>query len=170
MKNKNSAQFTFDELFVSPFTRQRSFDPKTLDNFLVTVVPKRTRSGVKVLDEVIDVLVENNSRLGEARTADELSTEFYRVARRNGMKFSELSKIVQGLTGLTIGGFSIAWRARLADWLLRYTDLDVGIVMRASGFISPTAFSRFVRLHCGQPPRRYRLEGRRPGDIGKYAL
>jgi AraC family transcriptional regulator of arabinose operon len=47
-------------------------------------------------------------------------------------------------------------RMRYAATLLEATDLDIGQVASASGFVSPFHFSRAFRQEYGLPPRDYR--------------
>ncbi|MBF8193091.1 helix-turn-helix transcriptional regulator [Nonomuraea sp. K274] len=51
-------------------------------------------------------------------------------------------------------------RVRHAASLLEVTDLDVGQVAAASGFVSPFHFSRAFRREYGLPPRDYRARVR----------
>ncbi|SEG91369.1 AraC family transcriptional regulator, arabinose operon regulatory protein [Nonomuraea solani] len=51
-------------------------------------------------------------------------------------------------------------RVRHAAGLLEVTDLDVGQVAAASGFVSPFHFSRAFRREYGLPPRDYRARVR----------
>ncbi|WP_336214289.1 helix-turn-helix transcriptional regulator [Nonomuraea sp. LPB2021202275-12-8] len=51
-------------------------------------------------------------------------------------------------------------RMRHAATLLEATDLDIGRVAAASGFVSPFHFSRAFRREYGVPPRDYRARGR----------
>ncbi|TMR16953.1 helix-turn-helix domain-containing protein, partial [Nonomuraea zeae] len=53
-------------------------------------------------------------------------------------------------------------RVRHAASLLEVTDLDVGQVAAASGFVSPFHFSRAFKKEYGLPPRDYRAR-LRPG-------
>ncbi|MDR8411054.1 AraC family transcriptional regulator [Nonomuraea sp. 3-1Str] len=53
-------------------------------------------------------------------------------------------------------------RVRHAARLLEATDMDVGQVAAASGFVSPFHFSRAFRQEYGLPPRAYRLSRQVP--------
>ncbi|MBB5784253.1 helix-turn-helix domain-containing protein [Nonomuraea jabiensis] len=53
-------------------------------------------------------------------------------------------------------------RVRHAASLLEVTDLDVGQVAAASGFVSPFHFSRAFSREYGMPPRDYRARRRPP--------
>ncbi|MEV0148045.1 MULTISPECIES: AraC family transcriptional regulator [unclassified Nonomuraea] len=57
-------------------------------------------------------------------------------------------------------------RVRHAARLLEATDMDVGQVAAASGFVSPFHFSRAFRQEYGLPPRAYRLSRQVPHPAG----
>ena len=59
-----------------------------------------------------------------------------------------------GLGG--IAAFIKAEQLQRALWLLRNTDQPVAEIARASGFISTTHFSTFIRKRVGRPPRELR--------------
>ena len=59
-----------------------------------------------------------------------------------------------GLGG--IAAFIKAEQLQQALWLLRNTDQTVAEIARASGFISVTHFSTFIRKRIGRPPRELR--------------
>lgn len=170
MNTTVTEKFKLNELFVSPFTKKRSFDEKTLNVIMVPMEQHRKRSGVPILDQVIDILVDNNTRLDEAMTNEQMKEAFRQLAYKNGMGLSTLSQVVHALTGMFLDRLTGRWRSWLAMHLLRYTDLPVETIMHGCGFVSPTAFSRFVHTWLGAPPKTYRLTARKPGDLGKYAL
>lgn len=59
-----------------------------------------------------------------------------------------------GLGG--VAAFIKAEQLQRALWLLRNTDQSVAEISRASGFISTTHFSTFIRKRAGRPPRELR--------------
>ena len=56
----------------------------------------------------------------------------------------------------SIAAFVKAEQLQRALWLLRNTDRPVAEIARASGFISTTHFSTFIRKRVGRPPRELR--------------
>ena len=56
----------------------------------------------------------------------------------------------------SIAAFVKAEQLQRALWLLRNTDQPVAEIARASGFISTTHFSTFIRKRIGRPPRELR--------------
>ena len=59
-----------------------------------------------------------------------------------------------GLGG--IAAFIKAEQLQLALWLLRNTDQSVAEIAKASGFISTSHFSTFIKKRTGRPPRELR--------------
>lgn len=153
---KLKPQWEFDTLYVPPFTKQRGFDEQTLTTVYVPLQFERTKTGVAVLDGVIDRLMAGRDPR--------------RLAREWGMTREGLSQTILALTGLTAQELVVQWHSRTAEDLLRYTDLPLSEVQRRCGFASSTAFSRFVKEQTGVSPLHYRQTRRQPGDLGKYAL
>lgn len=156
MNKLTTYPYDFDALYLLPFTRKRGLDPETLLLTWEPLVQVRRKTGVGLLDTVIDRLVEN---------ADPST-----VAHEWGMTKRQLSTSLQVLTGLTLRQMVTRWKVRKVTDLLRYTALPLREVMPLVGFTSPEAFSRFVRKWTGLSPLHYRRSCRQPGDLDKYAL
>ena len=150
------AQYDFDALYVMPFTQKRGFNEQKLMLTMVPLEVTRKRTGVDVLDAVVDCLAEGRDP--------------HTVAFSRGMTTAQLSTILRGLTGLGLQQMVTRWRLRRVDDLLSYTELPLREIMSRCGFTSATAFSRFVRTRLGASPVHYRIAHRQAGDIGKYAL
>ena len=73
-----------------------------------------------------------------------------------GVSRSYLHRVFRdaGLGG--IAAFIKAEQLQRALWLLRNTDQSVAEIAKASGFISVTHFSTFIRKRVGRPPRELR--------------
>lgn len=149
-------QWEFDTLYVPPFTKQRGFDEKTLTTVYVPLKFERTKSGVAVLDGVVDRLVAGQDPR--------------RLAYEWGMTRAGLSQTLQSLTGMTLHELVMRWHSRMAEELLRYTKLPLSDIQRRCGFTSSTAFSRFVKEQLGVSPLHFRQTRRQRGDLGKYAV
>ncbi|MGW2153847.1 helix-turn-helix domain-containing protein [Nonomuraea sp. NPDC001699] len=84
------------------------------------------------------------------------------LARAVALSPSRFAHVFAARTGQTPMGAVRKARVRHAASLLEVTDLDVGQVAAASGFVSPFHFSRAFRREYGLPPRDYRARLRRP--------
>ncbi|MFI9595292.1 helix-turn-helix domain-containing protein [Nonomuraea sp. NPDC052265] len=84
------------------------------------------------------------------------------LARAVALSPSRFAHVFAAETGQTPMGAVRRARVRHAASLLEVTDLDVGQVAAASGFVSPFHFSRAFRREYGLPPRDYRARLRRP--------
>lgn len=153
---KLKPQWEFDDLYVPPFTKQRGFDEQTLTTVYVPFRHERLKTGVAVLDGVVDRLIAGRDPR--------------RLAHEWGMTREGLSQTLQALTGLSSQELVVRWHGRMAEDLLRYTDLPLSDVQRRCGFASSTAFSRFVKEQLGISPLHFRQTRRQTGDVGKYAV
>ncbi|MFC5832748.1 helix-turn-helix domain-containing protein [Nonomuraea insulae] len=78
------------------------------------------------------------------------------LARAVALSPSRFAHLFAGATGQTPMAAVRRARVRHAASLLEVTDMDVGQVAAASGFVSPFHFSRAFRKEYGLPPRDYR--------------
>ncbi|MEV0231700.1 AraC family transcriptional regulator [Nonomuraea sp. NPDC050786] len=78
------------------------------------------------------------------------------LARAVALSPSRLAHLFAAETGRTPMQAVREARVRHAASLLEVTDLDVGQVAAASGFVSPFHFSRAFKREYGLPPRDYR--------------
>ncbi|MFI7703604.1 helix-turn-helix domain-containing protein [Nonomuraea sp. NPDC049480] len=125
------------------------------------------------------VLATASARLERGRQADEGDERVRRVlaiiaaepgaphsvaslARAVALSPSRLAHLFTAETGRTPMQAVRQARVRHAAGLLEVTDLDVGQVAAASGFVSPFHFSRAFKREYGLPPRDYRARLRPP--------
>lgn len=156
MSSNFKPQFNFETLYVPPFTRQRGFDPVTLSTMWETYKFQRTKSGVELLDAVVDALIAG-------RDPSEMAEQW-------GMSFTKLSIFMELLTGLQLQDFISQWKARSARLLLIYTDMPFKEVMQHIGYTSQASFSRLVKERLGISPKNVRRVLRKEGDLNKYGL
>ena len=149
-------KYSFEMLYVSPFTKKMGFDEKELKNIYVPLEQKRLRTGLDVVDLVVDKLI----------AGQDPSVLTWQL----GMKPDVLSTTLRTLTGLTLVEMRTRWRMRVASELLRYTELTLQEVMSRIAYTSAQSFSRMFRKAYGAAPLDYRRQCRAQGDIGKYAL
>ncbi|SPL90612.1 Transcriptional regulator, AraC family [[Actinomadura] parvosata subsp. kistnae] len=86
------------------------------------------------------------------------------LARAVALSPSRFAHLFAAVTGQTPMRAVRRARVRHAASLLEVTDLDVGQVAAASGFVSPFHFSRAFRKEYGLPPRDYRARLRVTAD------
>ena len=155
--NRNiKPQFSFEMLYVPPFTKQRGFDPNTLTTIWEPYKFERKKSGVEMLDAVVDSLIAGRNPHG--------------LAWQWGVQPAQLNALMAMLTGQSLQDFAISWKIRTAKLLLLHTDMPLEEVMRRSGYTSPTSFSRFIKQNLGLSPIYFRLTQRKNGDLNKYAV
>ena len=149
-------KYSFEMLYVSPFTKKLGFDEKELKTIYVPMEQNRLRTGLDVVDLVVDKLME-----GQNPSV---------LPWQLGMTEAAMSTTLKTLTGLTLVEMRTRWRMRVASELLRYTELPLTEVMRRIGYTSQQSFSRMFRKAYGAAPLEYRKLRREAGDMGKYAL
>ena len=149
-------QYPFERLYVSPFTRRRGFDERTLTYTLVPMEQKRQRTGIELIDLVVDCLIAGS----DPRS----------VAYKLGITREKLSTSLITLTGLSTVSLRKQWRMQLAYELLRYTDLSFKDVMKRCGYTSMPTFNAVVHQTWGSTPKTIRTDAQRRDEIGKYVL
>ena len=149
-------KYSFEMLYVSPFTKKLGFDEKELKTIYVPMEQNRLRTGLDVVDLVVDKLIA-----GQNPSA---------LPWQLGTTEAAMSTTLKTLTGLTLVEMRTRWRMRVASELLRYTELPLKEVMRRIGYTSQQSFSRMFRKAYGSAPREYRRLRREAGDMGKYSL
>lgn len=81
-----------------------------------------------------------------------------------------MSAVFYALTGRSYPEVRDAVRVRLADELLRYTDLPMAELAQRAGFASAQFYARVVKRTFGMSPRERRDALRQDGDLGRYLL
>lgn len=153
---RSTPQYTLDDLYITPFTRRRRYDEEGR-RYYVDVERNTSPTGIHVMDDYLRYLAAGQSDIGA-------------FADRHGIRTEELAALVFILTGLKGALFRQRYQARLADDLLRYTDLPLQEIMNRCGYTSMPTFSRTYRRWWHTSPQRARIAARNRGDIGKYAL
>ena len=153
---QTTPQYSLERLYVSPLTKKRGFDERNLEIIMVPMETKRQLTGITLLDAVVDCLIAG--------------TDPRDVAYHYGVAPEKLSSLVYTMTGLTLVALRKQWRMRMAQELLRYTELSLKDVMQRCGYASMPTFSNFVRQSTGLTPLDIRRDARQRGLIGKYAL
>ena len=153
---QKNAQYPFEKLYVSPFTKKRGFDEQTLTYKMVPMEQERQLTGIKLLDSIVNWLIKGPGHKSNPH--------------RWSATDPKQSAVVYELTGLTIVGLRKHWHMQRAYDLLRYTDMPLKEVMQRCGYTSMPTFSRTVRKWWGRSPQYIRIAARNRGDIGKYAL
>lgn len=92
------------------------------------------------------------------------------LARAAGLSLRQLERLFENKLNTTIGQHYLELRLARARTLLQQTVMSVLEIAVATGFVSPTHFSRAYRQRFGHPPTHERREGRRfDRSIGAFA-
>ena len=155
-KANQRVQFAPEQIYISPFTQRRITNAAGQAEYVATE-RNLTPTGVWVVDECLCAF---------AAGKDPAET----IRSRYGLTVEMLSAVFFALTGRTYQAVRDAYMMRVADELLRYTDLTMGEVARRAGFSTPQFFTRVISRTYGTTPTKRRRALRREGDRGRYAL
>lgn len=150
------AQFSFDELYISPFTHELIVDEYGRKEYK-PLTKNFTPTGVNVLDAYIQALYSRNLNVSEFCARYEATT-------------AELAGLIYLLTGISNIDFRNRWILRNAENLLRYTDMSITEVARRSGAGTRNNlyFIYEREMNCSPTTRREQL--RKDGDLGRFKI
>lgn len=153
---ERQAQFTLEQLYISPFTARRRYDEDGNVSW-VPVERNAEPSGIWVMDHYLQFLM----RGGYDRPT---------FCAKEGVTQAELAALVRVLTGMGVVEFQQRYVMQVADQLLRYTELTQEHIAEHYGGIDGTNLCRLYRRHhrCTPAERRKRL--RKPNDAGRYRV
>ena len=149
-------QWTLDEMYISPFTARRRYDEEGVRHY-DPIERRLNPTGVEVMDHYL-------RRLSEGK---DVVKDFCRIY---GLRTEDMEALIFILTGMPAPDFRMAYQLRLADELLRYTDLPLAEVAHRSGIGSHTNFCVVIRRKYKQTPTARRAALRRKGDAGRFRL
>ena len=153
---RSTPQCTLDDLYITPFTRRRRYDEEGR-RYYVDVERNTSPTGIHVMDDYLRYLAAGQSDIGA-------------FADRHGIRTEELAALVFILTGLKGALFRQRYQARLADDLLRYTDLPLAEIARRSGLGSQINLYQALRRDCNMSATERRHFLRQEGDEGRFEL
>ena len=155
-KLKEEPQFKFDDVFITPLRLKRRYTEDGNMSY-VEFERKKAPTGIRLFDAYLQYLTAGESDL-------------HVFADRYGIKLTDIDSMVFVLTGMRGIDFRQKYQVRIADQLLRWTDMSIAEVAKRSGIGSAynlyLTFKREFNLAPGY--RRQRI--RKPGDVGKYKL
>lgn len=154
---KDEPQFKFEDLYISPFRWQRKYS----EDGKVTWMEQERRmapTGIRIFDAYLEYLAQGGS--------DDMQV----FADRHGLKREDIDSLVFVLTGMRGVDFRTKFQVRMADELLRYTDMTVAEVARRSGIGSANNLYLTYKREFNLAPGYRRLRIRQEGDLGRFRL
>ena len=149
-------QFSLDELLISPMRLRRVYDEDGEVSYL-PLKSNRRPTGIQIFDDYLMYLTNGGSDLRP-------------FVSRYGIRREDLDSLVFLFTGMRNIDFRLAYRKRVADEYLRYTDLSMEDVARLSGYGTSFNFFLAYKKAHGMSPLRYRARIRQKGDLGRYRV
>ena len=153
---KEEPQYSFDELYFTPFTECRKFDDE--GNAYYAPIEKNTRpTGICVLDDYMNFLNDGNSSVAV-------------FCRRKGISIAAFSGLCEVLTGMKVTTLKMKWVERTVLDLLRYSNLTIKEVAERSGVGSNFNLNRVCKQLSGYSAWNYRFYTQEEGEAGKYRI
>lgn len=153
---KSKPQYTFDDLYISPFTQKRRYDEEGRWRY-VPIERHTAPTGIHVMDDFLRYLADGQS-------------DMQVFADRHGLKTEEVGVLVFILTGIKGVRFRQLYQIRLVDELLRYTDMTPAQVALRSGLGSQNNMYLALRREYNMSATERRAFLRKAGDAGRYRL
>ena len=153
---KGEPQFTLEELYITPFTLRKRYDEDGRWQY-VPVERNTAPTGINVMDDYLGYLSEGRS-------------DMQAFADRHGLRTEEVGALVFILTGMKGVRFRQLYQMRLADDLLRFTDLAFDEVARRSGLGSPNNMYLALRREYDMSASERRAFLQQEGDAGRFRV
>lgn len=153
---KTAPQFALDELYIAPFALRKRFDEDGKWEY-VPVERNTKPTGINVMDDYLGYLSAGRS-------------DMRAFADRHGLRTEEVAALVFILTGVKGVRFRQLYQMRLADDLLRFTDLPFDEVARRSGLGSPNNLYLTLRREYNMSASERRASLRLDGDLGLFRI
>lgn len=154
---KDEPQFKFEDLYISPFKWQRKYSEDGKVSY-VEMERRMEPTGIRIFDAYLQYLAQGGS--------DDLQV----FADQHGLRREDIDSMVFVLTGMRGVDFRMKFQVRMADELLRYTDMTVAEVARRSGIGSANNLYLTYKREFNLAPGYRRLRIRQEGDVGRYRL
>lgn len=148
--------FTFDQLYISPMTVRRCYG----DNGKARYEPVERNlqpTGFVIMDDYLNMLASGRLDLSS-------------FCARYGIRLNDLDSLIFIFTGMRGIDFRFAFQLRMADELLRFTDMPVAEVARRCGYGSRVNFYFALQRDLRTSPTARRMQLREEGDVGRYKL
>lgn len=150
-------QFTFEALYISPFTHERTTDQYGNVVYYPVAEKDFAPTGVEVMDDYLRHLYR-----GEADIAA--------FCAKYGARTADLDSLVFLLTGMPNLEFRTRWQLATADALLRYTKMPVADIATRSGMGTRGNMYFIYEREFNQSPTERRNAIREKGDLGRFAI
>ena len=150
---EKAPQFSIDALYIPRATAVRRYDAEGVAHYeALTHSDKPT--GVEVLDALARTL-------STGRGHEVVLAQF-------GISAKDLGAVCRVMLGMQLNEVEREVRFRLADDLLRYTNLQLGEVARRAGMHTCTQLCKMYRRRVKCSPTEYRKRIRKERDVGRY--
>ena len=153
---KTRPQFALEQLYIAPFMSRKKFDENGRWEY-VAIERNSAPTGIWVMDDYLAYLSAGRS-------------DMRAFADSHGLRTEEVAALVFILTGVKGVRFRQLYQMRLADDLLRFTDLPFDEVAQRSGLGSPNNLYLALRREYDMSASERRAALRLDGDLGRFRI
>ena len=153
---KGEPQFKLDDVYISPLRQIRRYSP---DGYVSYDLVERntTPTGIRVFDDYLRYLTNGHSDLQA-------------FAKSHGLKVSDIDSLTFVLTGKRGVDFRQAYQVKMADEMLRYTDMKLPEIAKRSGLGSSNNLYLTYKREFNLAPGYRRQKLRQEGDKGRFKV
>ena len=155
-KLKDEPQFKFEDVYITPLRQKRRYSEDGSVSY-VEFQRNTTPTGFHIFDAFLQYMTAGNSDLQV-------------FAKLHGIRLDDIDSMVFLLTGMRGIDFRQKYQVKMADQLLRFTDMTVAEVAKRSGIGSPNNLYLAYKREFNLAPGYRRQSLRKPGDAGRYKL
>lgn len=153
---KDEPQFKFEDLYISPFRWRRKYSEDGKVSY-VEMERRMQPTGIRLFDAYLQYLAQGGS-------------DMQAFAEQHGLRREDIDSMVFVLTGMRGVDFRQKFQVRMADELLRYTNMPLAEVAKRTGIGSMNNLYLTFKREFNLAPGYRRLRIRQEGDVGRYRL
>ena len=150
------SRLTLDDLYINIFRLKRIYEPDGTIRWEPLQV-NRQPTGIKALDHIFQEMSRGNFSLDH-------------IAKQLECEAKDLYGAIKLLTGMKASQFKRAYQLRVADELMRYTELPLDEVAQRCGTSSRQGLNQLYKSMINTTPATRRFLIRKQNDVGRYAL
>ena len=153
---ENNTFMTIDDIYISPFTGQRTFDTEGRMSW-IPMERNMHPTGNPRLDYIAQLLAGG-------------LTDLDRLADKLGCKREHLNGWVYAMFGMNGIKFRHEYICRLTDDLMRYTSMSLEQIAKRTGCYSASSLCQIYIKHRHVKPDARRQAMRQPRDEGRFRV
>lgn len=149
-------QFEFSKIYITPFTHRRTYSEEGKVSY-VQLERNMNPTGFHIMDELCRYLTAGHSNINT-------------FASRYGATMADIYSLIFLFTGMLGPDFCLTYHKKIADELLRYTDMSMPDIAKRCGIGTRVNLYYILKRDYGTSPKERRYNLRKKGDFGLYKI